>query len=934
MGGPGTPTLVGRDRELGRVRAAIDAARAGSVVSLTLTGLPGSGKTTVWRAAIDLAAQASFTCLAATPTSLEAPLAYAVLGDLLAGMTPARHDALPPPQRTAIRAALQLEDPGAPVADTATAAALRTLLATLAGEGPLCIAIDDLQWADMASRRALAFAVRRLGDLPVLLVLARRLGTTRDESTVIDEWPGPPARLVELEGLSAGAIHHVLRAELGATFPRPTLVRIADLAAGNPLLAIEIGRAVLDAGGDIRAARTAALDGSTVRELLGRRIAGISEAERRTLLVAALAEGGSMAQVTAVHASLGWPIRPPPAEAGLASFDGPLVRFHHPLYLEAVLGWARSTDLQAVHRAVAQHVERVEARARHLAEGTDGVDEALAGTLDHAVHHARSTGALDEARELARLAVERTPPDSRAREERIVRLADLLFDTGDPPASARLLEGVLAGGPGSVERIEVLLRLATIWLGTRPPPDVRRLCMEALQLAGGDPDLTARAHLLLAETVDTARESLRHLRAAIAVLGQDGSATLRAGALNTMAIVTTQAGRRVDMRAVESAVELEVETSQGPPAERARFTRGWLLLMDDELDRARADFRLGLRSSEDRGDELRLPSILAQLGHLELRAGNWPAARQWGVAMLEAAERSSQQFWIGLAHAQLGALDASQGNASSALAHLGTAQRIADEIDAPFLRLVAALNLAMQALGEQRFDDADRHMATAREHRAGRFDDPGMLPWAGSEVEAAARAGHLERADELAGDVERRARRMRRRRALGAVQRGRAVIAAARGDLDRALALARESVQTLGRLPAPFEEARSLLVLGSVQRRRREKREAHETLTSARDAFARLGADPWTRQATDELGRIGLRPRAPSALTESEWRVARLAADGHSNRTIANDAFLSVKTVESTLGRVYLKLGIRGRAELGVRLAALHAAGRDPGPAH
>jgi DNA-binding NarL/FixJ family response regulator len=147
------------------------------------------------------------------------------------------------------------------------------------------------------------------------------------------------------------------------------------------------------------------------------------------------------------------------------------------------------------------------------------------------------------------------------------------------------------------------------------------------------------------------------------------------------------------------------------------------------------------------------------------------------------------------------------------------------------------------------------------------------------------------------------------------------VISAVDADLDSAADFARRSVRGLATLPVPFDQARSQLVLGSSQRRRREKRAAEETLSRAQETFERLGAVAWVRQAEAERARIGLRPRAPAELTEAEWRIARLAADGRSNREIAGEAFVSPKTVEANLARVYQKLGIRRRAELGSRLA-------------
>jgi tetratricopeptide (TPR) repeat protein len=329
---------------------------------------------------------------------------------------------------------------------------------------------------------------------------------------------------------------------------------------------------------------------------------------------------------------------------------------------------------------------------------------------------------------LARLAVERTPPESTLLDERVVRLADLLFEAGDRPASTRLLESVLERNPEPVTRVEVLLRLATVWSGTRPSREVRRLCLEALQLAEGDRVLQARARLLLADTAESARDRLNHARGAVAILGRDGPSALRAEAMNAVAVYTTQAGRRVDMQLIESAVELKPAATDRTSVEEARFTRGWLLLMDDELDRARADFNTVLRYWEERGNEPILATIFAQLAHLELRAGNWPASRQWGLSMLEAAERSSERFWTGLAHAQLASLAAVRGDEATAVEGLGAAERIADEIDDAFLRMVVALNRAMRALAQERFEEADQLMAVAREQRTGRLTTPACCP--------------------------------------------------------------------------------------------------------------------------------------------------------------------------------------------------------------
>ena len=404
-------------------------------------------------------------------------------------------------------------------------------------------------------------------------------------------------------------------------------------------------------------------------------------------------------------------------------------------------------------------------------------------------------------------------------------------------------------------------------------------------------------------------------------MGPAAPPELQARALTMGALLRAQTGRPVVMRSIDQAVDAEDLQQSVRLADTARFARGWLRLMADDLDHSREDYSIVRQLAEDRGDEAALPAILAQLGHLEVRAGNWARVREITTEMIQVAERSAQRFWLGLANVQLGEVEGLMGNPGRAAVHLDAAEAIAEELDDAFVRSVTLLSRAVLALGDERYAEAVDLATASRVALGSRSEDPGMIPWLGIEVEAAARVGRLDEARALADDLERRARAARRRRTLAVVARCRAVIAAIDGDLDSAAELARRSVRGLATLPVPFDHACSQLVLGSIQRRRREKRAADETLSRAQETFERLGAVAWVRQAEAERARIGLRPRAPAKLTEAEWRIARLAADGRSNREIAVEAFVSPKTVEANLARVYQKLGIRRRAELGTRLA-------------
>ena len=420
-------------------------------------------------------------------------------------------------------------------------------------------------------------------------------------------------------------------------------------------------------------------------------------------------------------------------------------------------------------------------------------------------------------------------------------------------------------------------------------------------------------------------EGQRHVRTALALLDPDAPGRLRAQAAILGATFNSMLGRPVHVGSVDSAVDLDRVSPPERVADRAQFTRAWLLLMADELSRARADLTDLRRLAHESGDESSIPQILANAGHLEIRAGNWIEARAISDEMLQITERSGQVFWSGLAHTQLGSVAGLRGEVDIADEHLTRAHAIGVELQDPFIRFTSAINRAVLALGDERYEDAATIMATPDALAGTPVPDPGMIPWPGLTAEILARVGRIPEAVVLVDDLEFRARRVRRRRALAAVMRIRALIASADGDLALGETHAVDSSRMLARMPAPFDQGRSLLVLGTIQRRMRQRRASDTTLVQAEEIFERLGAAPWVRQARAERARTGLRPRAPAGLTPTEATVARLSAEGRTNREVAQAAFMSPKTVEANLTRVYQKLGIRTRAELGRRLDALSA---------
>ena len=361
--------------------------------------------------------------------------------------------------------------------------------------------------------------------------------------------------------------------------------------------------------------------------------------------------------------------------------------------------------------------------------------------------------------------------------------------------------------------------------------------------------------------------------------------------------------------------------AQEPPfrvALGAAAVRAWLHLLDDELVLAHREYEELCERAEELGDESSLAGMRMELAQIDLRAGRWDELPAHAAEALRIAEWTEREHDRILALVQLGALAASRGDRRSAERYLGEAQDYATRNGEPFIAAVVAGNLGTLALGEGDLRAAAAFLAdSARHFGEGSYRDSALSRYHADHLEVLAGLGELEAATSLADSIEEQARRGRRRRPLALVARGRGFIAAASGRLDEALDAFDRSYRTLDELGMRFEAARSLLARGSVRRRLRQKRHAHDDLEAALAIFEELDAPLWAERARRELARIGLRPSAPRSLTDTEQVVARLAAAGHTNREIANLAFMSPRTVEGVVARVYAKLGVASRAELG-----------------
>ncbi|HYQ11303.1 MAG TPA: AAA family ATPase, partial [Gaiellaceae bacterium] len=443
-------SLVGREAELGAVETFLSSERPCAVA---IVGEPGIGKTTLWQAAVELARARGARVLIARPTESEARLAFAALADLLADVPDDLFWRLPEPQRVGLDAALLRAASARPPQRRVVGAGFLTLLRALAGESEVVCAIDDLQWLDASSAAVVEFALRRLGEEPVRGIFSVR-ATELSRALIPALERDRRVEHLELGPLSVAALHRVLRQELGSTFPRPTLVRIAQAAGGNPLYAIEIARELNRRGERDTSGRVPVPQ--DLDALVRARVRALPAEARDALLRAATLARPDTETIDPVELA-------PAEEAGLVRVDADgRIEFVHPLFASAVYSAAPAVRLREAHRAVADLARDPEERARHLALAAPGPDGAVVQELQEAARHARMRGSPDSAAELTGLALRLLPANAPKRLELQLELAEQLHLASNFSAALALLEELRTTlEPGDL-RARALLTLVEI----------------------------------------------------------------------------------------------------------------------------------------------------------------------------------------------------------------------------------------------------------------------------------------------------------------------------------------------------------------------------------------------------------------------------------------------------------------------------------------
>jgi len=904
------PELVDRGAELSAIDDVLAAGRAGPV-ALTVTGEAGVGKTTVWLDCLARARARGHRVLSCRAAESEVRLSFGGLVDLMQSVTADTLICLPEPQRDALECALLRRSAGDAVIDRrAVYLAVLGAIRVMASESPVVIAVDDVQWLDAASAGVLGYVVRRLAGEPVAMVASMR---ATDEDTVpFALFDDERAHVLHLSGLSLDGLHRLLCARTGAAWPRPALVRLHEASGGNPFYALEIARAMTRAG---------SADGAlplprTLAQVVGDRITALPEATRDALLyVAAMPRPGTAALAAALDGDPADALQHA-EDAEIIEIHGGTVRFTHPLLASTVYGEAAPGRRRQVHARLACAGDDGEAGAWHLALASTGPEEHIANALEAAARHALARGAPSSAADMLELAARHAPVPDRPR--LLAAAAERFFFAGDAAGARRRYEAALAETPHGEARVRTLLDLALAVFYEEGPTRAVPLCDEALAEAGGDTGLAAVAHLRKAwyslnDHVGRARSARRALD-----LLETGDAPpdLHALALLSAAWFAFHAGHGFAPGDVDRARALL------PPdgtTREASMARNVLRVFPRYLDprRARADIEAAYAKGAESGDESAAMQSLVHLSEMDCWTGDWHRARSEAARAVELAEQIGQKPWRPYARYVLAQSAACLGDLDTARTLAREGLRAAGEADDTWVSLHHLAVLGFIALSAQDAAEADRHLTAAEDLCAETgLGDLGICDHYGDHVEAVTVLGDLPRAEKLLDRLAERARRAPRPWIDAVLHRSRAIVSTARGDLDEAEAAAGLALGAHPALPMPFLRARTLLVTGRLRRRGKRKLDARDALLAARRGFDELGAVAWTAMADDELDRLGLRRGTEHDLTPTEERIARLVSGGMSNREVGATLYVTPKTVEAHLSRIYRKLGVRTRKEM------------------
>ena len=889
----------------------MDVVRASGSRVLVVSGEPGVGKT----ALLDYLARRAPGCRVARATGVqpEMELAFAGLHQLCAPMLD-HAERLPAPQREALRTAFGISAEPAPDRFLVGLAVLG-LLSEAAAERPLLCVVDDVQWLDRASAQALGFVARRLAAEPVGLVLA-----AHDPG---DALAGLPELAVA--GLPEGDARALLDSVTPGRLDERVRDRIVAETRGNPLALLELpgGLSAAELAGGFGLPDAPPLASRIERSFLGR-LQSLPVRTQRLLLAAAAEPTGDVMLLwhAAERLGVGADAAAPAEAAGLIEL-GARVRFRHPLLRAAVYRAAAVPDRREVHRALAEATDPgadPDRQAWHHAHAATGPDEAVAGKLERSAARAQGRGGVAAAAAFLQRSAELTPDPAR-RGARALAAARAKFEAGAPGAACELLTRAELGRLDELQRAELARLRAQMAFAERRGSDAPRLLLDAANKLGPlDSGLARETYLealgaaILAGRLNRGSGELEAAQSALAA--PPGPRPSRIGdlLLDGLAIRFTDgniAGAPQLKRALHALC-------QGAGHGEGDMRWLWLAcriatdLWDDETWNELAARQVQL--ARDAGALNILPIALTYRAGVCVHAGEFAAA----AALIEEAAAITQATGAAPFMYTSLVLAAWRGQEARALELIAAGLK-----DAAARGEGRVITLAEYATAVLHNGLGHYQAAFAAAQRACEHEDIGLFGWALVElVEAGARTSEPEAAAAALRQLSERTRASGTDWALGIEARSRALLS----DGPAADALYREAVERLARSRIAIHLARAHLVYGEWLRREQRRAEAREHLRAAHGMFGRFGAAAFAERARRELQATGetVRKRTVDtrdALTVQEAQVARLAAEGHTNPEIGAQLFISPRTAEYHLHKVFSKLGVSSRRQLRHHLA-------------
>lgn len=902
--------LLGRQREQQVLADLLAGARDGRSGVMVLRGEAGIGKTSLLRYV--LARASGFRTIRLSGNESEMELAYAGLHQLCASFL-GRIDRLPPPQQRALQIALGMAD-GEPPDRLIVGLAVLTLLCEASRERPTVVVVDDAHWVDAASMQALAFVARRLLADPVVLLFAACR-------------PRPDGLLIGLPEITLrGLSDHDARSLLASTVPgdlnEQMRENIIAEAGGNPLALTELHRVLSPAelAGGFGIADAAQLT-SKLERGFAQRLSQLTPEAKTLLLIAAADPLGERTWLLAAAQLLdvSGDALETAESAGLIAVNG-RVRFRHPLIRSAVYRGATPGERRRAHGALAEVIDGPAAdehRAWHLAHTVSAPDENIAAALENAAEHARARSGVAAAAAFLGFAADLTP-DPGLRVRRALAAAREKLDAGAPEAAAKLLTGAQQFTDDKFLTAKIDLLLAESASAARRSSEATSLLMTtAKRLIDLDPEL--------------ARETFFEALTAAILAGRlavPGTCTMAVAVAAREAAQQLGGGRIVDQMLDGLVARVIDGYVAGAPLMSAAVDEFRKQDVADAVDPRWYD--MATRIALDLFDHDAFEELSGRQLELHRRAGLL-ASLPVGLATRAAADVFAGRLSEAAAHLAEGevittAIGGQQLRRSDPLlaAYRGQDKRCTEIVQATLdagavehgqgfsvaagLFALSVLHNGLGQYGE----------ALSAAEQAVQYDDVAIHGYALVElVESAARCGDLATATDALDRLVERAEASGTDTALGLAARSRALI----GDGPAAEAEYVAAIEHLTRSPAVVFLARTRLVYGEWLRRQNRRVDARAQLHAAVEMFTEMGADGFGERANRELEATGetvrKRQGAPTVeLTAQESYIARLAREGHTNSEIAAQLFISPRTVEWHMGKIFTKLGVSSRKEL------------------